>query len=127
MAKVGRPRKEIDATQFEKLCGLQCTEEDIAAFFDCSVDTIERFCKREYSMSFAEIFKIKRNLGKISLRKTQWKLAEKYPSMAIFLGKQYLGQTDKIEATVADIDPAIRNEIRDFLNDSGTDGTIGQS
>ena len=27
----------------------------------------------------------------------QWKLAEKNTSMAIFLGKQYLGQRDNIE------------------------------
>ena len=124
MAKTGRPKKSIDAEQFSKLCGLQCTEEEIAAFFDCSVDTIERFCKREFGMTFAEIYKRKKDYGKISLRRTQWKLAEKYPSMAIFLGKQFLGQTDKIEATVAEIDPEARGEIEDFLNDSGADDNL---
>lgn len=126
MAKAGRPKKDIDAEQFVKLCGLQCTEEEIAAFFDCSVDTIERFCKREFGVNFAEIYKRKRDYGKISLRRTQWKLAEKYPSMAIFLGKQFLGQTDKIEATVAEIDPGARNEIEDFLNDSGADDNLSE-
>ena len=33
--------------------------------------------------------------GFISLRRKQFELAEKSPAMAIFLGKQYLGQTDK--------------------------------
>ena len=33
----------------------------------------------------------------MSLRRTQFKLAEKNPTMAIFLGKQYLGQRDNIE------------------------------
>ena len=126
MARTGRPRKNIDAEQFNKLCGLQCTEEEIAAFFDCSVDTIENFCKREFKMTFSEIYKRKRDYGKISLRRSQWKLAEKYPSMAIFLGKQFLGQTDKIEATVAEIDPGARNEIEDFLNDSGADDNLSE-
>ena len=120
MAKLGRPRKEINKQQFENLCGLQCTEEEVASFFDCSVDTVERFCKREYKATFAEVFKIKRGIGKISLRRSQMKLAEKYPAMAIFLGKQYLDQTDKIETTIAGIDDNLRTEIEDFLNDDGT-------
>ena len=38
--------------------------------------------------------------GKASLRRTQFKIAEKgNANMAIFLGKQYLGQTDKAEQT----------------------------
>ena len=36
----GRPRKEIDQEQFEKLCGLQCTEEEICAWFDISDKTL---------------------------------------------------------------------------------------
>lgn len=120
MARLGRPKKEINKEQFEKLCGLQCTEEEVASFFDCSPDTIERFCKREYKATFAEVFKKKRNIGKISLRRSQWKLAEKYPTMAIFLGKQFLDQTDKIEATVAEIDPQLRSEFEEFLNDEQT-------
>ena len=34
---------------------------------------------------------------KIKLRKNQFKLSEKSASMAIWLGKQYLGQRDTIE------------------------------
>ena len=123
---MARPRKKIDKDYFEKLCSLQCTEEEIAAFFDCSVDTIENFCKREYKDRFTEVFKRKRDVGRISLRRTQWKLAEKSPTMAIFLGKQFLGQTDTIEATVAEIDPNTRKEIEDFLNDTGENGDLDE-
>ena len=42
---MARPKKEIDQEQFEKLCGLQCTKEEVADWFDCSEDTIERWCK----------------------------------------------------------------------------------
>lgn len=123
---MARPRKKIEKDYFEKLCSLQCTEEEIAAFFDCSPDTIERFCEREYKERFAEVFRKKKDVGKISLRRTQWKLAEKSPTMAIFLGKQFLGQTDKIEATVAEIDPNTRQEIEDFLNDTGENGDLDE-
>ena len=97
MAKGGRPRKEIDLEQFKKLCGMQCTLAEIAGFFDCSEDTIENWCKRELKSSFSDSFKQYSAAGKISLRRSQFKLAERSASMAIFLGKQYLGQRDHIE------------------------------
>ena len=95
----GRPKKEIDKKIFENLCGLQCTLEEIAGVFDCSVDTIERWCKREYRETFAEVYKKHSAKGKMSLRRTQFKLAEKSAAMAIFLGKNYLGQKDNIIET----------------------------
>lgn len=91
---MGRPRKEIDQKIFENLCGYQCTLEEIAGIFECSPDTIERWCKREYKETFAEIYKKHSMKGKMSLRRYQFKLAEKSAAMAIWLGKQYLGQTD---------------------------------
>ena len=87
---------KINKDQFEKLCALQCTEQEIASFFDVSVDSLERFCKNEYGCRFAEVFKKKKDMGKISLRRTQFKQAEKSTSMAIWLGKQYLGQADHV-------------------------------
>lgn len=104
---MARPNKEIKQSEFEKLCAMQCTQEEIAAFFDCSVDTIERFCKREYKKSFADIFKEKREIGKISLRRSQWKLAENNPTLSIWLGKQYLGQHDQVKL---DVNQKITNE-----------------
>ena len=95
----GRPRKEIDNKIFENLCGLQCTLEEIAGVFDCSVDTIERWCKREYGETFADTYKKHSAKGKMSLRRAQFKLAEKSAAMAIFLGKNYLGQKDSIIET----------------------------
>lgn len=98
---MARPVKEINKEQFESLCNLQCTIEEIAGFFKCSSDTIERWCKRTYDEGFADTYKKYSQNGKISLRRYQYKLAEKNPSMAIWLGKQWLGQTDKIEATTS--------------------------
>lgn len=94
---MARPRKEIDGEQFKKLCAIQCTLAEIAGWFDCSEDTIERWCKRTFGKGFADTFKTHSQSGKISLRRYQFKLAEKNAAMAIFLGKQYLGQRDIIE------------------------------
>lgn len=90
----GRPRKEIDKVQFEKLCSILCTKEEIAGWFECSEDTIERWCKREYKTNFAEVLKRKSQKAKISIRRSQLKMAEKNVTMSIWLGKQYLGQKD---------------------------------
>ena len=104
MARVGRPSIQIDKAQFEKLCGIHCTQEEIAGWFNCSVDTIERWCKNTYSVGFAETYKKYVGMGNISLRRMQFKQAERSASMAIFLGKQWLGQTDKIEQTVHEVE-----------------------
>ena len=92
--KGGRPRIQIDAAQFENLCKLQCTQTEIAGWFNCSPDTIERWCIRNYKMPYNEAYAIYSEAGKISLRRAQWQMAQKNASMAIFLGKNYLGQSD---------------------------------
>lgn len=99
---MARPKKEIDKVQFEKLCALQCTEEEIAAWFDMSADTLDRECKDKYGAGFSECFKTYARKGRISLRRAQFKLAETNPSMAIFLGKQYLGQSEKASVEVSE-------------------------
>ena len=95
MARTGRPRAEIDARQFENLCKMQCTEREICSWFGITDKTLTAWCKRTYHKTFSEVFKEKREAGKISLRRTQFQLAEKSPAMAIFLGKQYLGQQER--------------------------------
>lgn len=99
---MARPVIEIKQEHFENLCNLQCTLDEIAGFFKCSSDTIERWCKRTYNESFAEAYKKHSQNGRISLRREQWKLAQKgNASMLIWLGKQWLGQTDKVEQTTS--------------------------
>lgn len=100
----GRPKVEIDQKLFKRLCSMFCTKEEIAGVFECSEDTIERWCKRTYHMNFADVFKKECAHGKISLRRNQFKLSEKSAAMAIFLGKNWLGQSDKIEQTVTEIE-----------------------
>ena len=99
MAKTGRPKKEINIDVFENLCGIFCTQEEIADVFDCSIDTINRWCKRTYGTTFAETYKKKCANGKMSLRRWQMQSAKNgNVSMQIFLGKVYLGQKECEEA-----------------------------
>lgn len=91
---MGRPPIEIDEKAFENLCALQCTLSEIAYFFNCSEDTIERWCLRTFDEGFADTYKKHSAKGKISLRRIQFRLAENNVSMAIWLGKQILNQKD---------------------------------
>lgn len=100
MSKTGRPQLNIPQDQFENLCRIQCTETEICAFFNISSDTLLRWCKRTYGKSFAEVFAEKKEIGKISLRRMQYRHAEHNPAMAMFLGKQWLGQRDRFETTI---------------------------
>ena len=93
---MARPKVIIDKPGFINLCELQCTLNEIAGFFDCSHDTIERWCKKEFKMTFGDVFAQYRSKGLISLRRNQFKLAEKNATMGIWLGKQVLGQKDII-------------------------------
>lgn len=97
---MARPVKNIDKKIFENLCMIQCTEEEMCDVFEVNTDTLNKWCKKNYTdekgkpMCFSEVFRQKRGKGRTSLRRKQWNLADKNAAMAIFLGKQYLGQKD---------------------------------
>ena len=88
---MARPKIKIDYSIVEKLANIQCTQEEIANFLDISVRTLQR------DEEFCRIYKKGQDNGRMSLRRYQYKLAEKNTAMAIWLGKQYLGQKDKLE------------------------------
>ena len=121
---MARPRIEIDKSQFEKLCSIQCTENEIAGYFNCSVDTIERWCRREYKEGFADIYSKKRGIGKISLRRAQFRMAETNPTMAIWLGKQYLGQAERQEIAVSVNDDDTIREMENYFNEQKANSAV---
>jgi len=92
-----RKKIEINFKELEKLCFLQCSELEVAEWFHCSIDTIARRVREKFGVSFAEYFAKKRVGGLISLRRNQFNLTRKSAAMAIFLGKNYLGQKDAHE------------------------------
>ena len=82
----GRPHKEIDLEQLERLAMIQCTYEEIAACMKCDIDTIR--------INYSEIIEKGKREGKKSLRRLQFEHAKKNAPMAMFLGKVYLDQVD---------------------------------
>lgn len=105
MAKMGRPSTEFDKKAFADLIGFGCSQEEICWFFrdketgiSANPDTLSRWCKRTYGMTFQEFKKQNELMSlKIQLRKNQLDLSKKSAAMAIFLGKNYLGQRDSVE------------------------------
>ena len=96
--KLGRPRFEFTPKvldQIEKLASVMCTLQEIGDIIGCSHDTIQRNQEAKEA--------IKRGVAnaKNTIRKTQFDIATKLNSsiMAMWLGKVYLGQTDKIQNT----------------------------
>jgi len=85
---MARPKLDIDGELVQKFAQLGCTGEEIANYFGCSTDTIER--------RFAgEVRKGRSNL-RMSLRQWQLKSAERgNVAMMIWLGKQMLGQVER--------------------------------
>jgi hypothetical protein len=91
---VARPETKIDLIELEKLCGMQCTDEEIAAFFGVSIRTIAR--RRQVS-KFHEIMEQGRAKGRVSVRRSLFKLANGGNiAAAIFLAKNLLGYKDVV-------------------------------
>ena len=82
---------------FEKLCGVQCTKLEICEYYRISEKTLDRLVKSNYGKTFSLVFAEKRTIGLISLRRSNFRLADKHPAMAIFMSKNYLGMKDKQE------------------------------
>src|SRR6267154_4839394 len=93
-------RVEIDFVELEKLCVLHCSDREIADWFGVSLRTIER---RRHEPEFAAVMDRGRSKGKISVRRMQMKLLEAGNcTMAIWLGKNMLGQSDHVAHDIDD-------------------------
>lgn len=88
----GRKPVVIDLVELEKLCSLQCTDEEIGAFFGVTTRTIEL---RRKQPKFAEVMARGHAKGRISIRRAQTKLLEAgNAALCIWLGKALLGQRE---------------------------------
>lgn len=92
--KVGRPKFIIDYDAVERLASIMATQEEIAHFLGCSVRTLQR------DEEFSHVYKRGLDKGKLSLRRKQFKMSDRNATMAIWLGKQYLGQTDVMQQDI---------------------------
>lgn len=112
-SKMGRPLKDFDKKVFVDLIGIGCGCDEICWFFrdesgkPANIDTLSRWCVREFGMTFKE-YRQKNGAMflKIQLRKNQIALSKTSAAMAIFLGKNYLGQADE---------PVVKDNDNDLL------------
>lgn len=75
------------------LSSIHCTKEEIAAVTGVSNDTLER--------RFMPELETGRLVGKVSLRRKQYEMfMQGDKTMAVWLGKQYLGQRDKLDLSL---------------------------
>ena len=89
-----RPKVKIDIVELEKLCGLQCTDEEIAAWFGVCTRTIERLRKNP---KFSESMNQNKAKGRVSVRRSLFRLsASGNIAAAIFLAKNLLGYKDYV-------------------------------
>ncbi len=97
--KGGRPRKlTADKATIDQITGMAaifCTKSEVCAVLRVSRPTLDRFFadNPEVLAAYEDGF----GAGQMSLRRKQFKLADKNAAMAIFLGKNVLGQSDKQE------------------------------
>jgi len=93
---MARPKKyNIDTKEIYKLASYGCTNTEIADFYGCDESLIRK--------SYSEFLTKGRANVKIRLRRLQWDSAEAgNVTMQIFLGKNILGQQDKIEQAELD-------------------------
>ena len=85
--------KHIDPIEVEKLAAMACTADEIAAFFDCSQDTIER--------NFADALKKGRAKGRMSMKRSLFQKVQAGDLGAmVWWGKNFAGMSDKVEQKI---------------------------
>jgi AraC-like DNA-binding protein len=98
-SKMGRPPIDIDMDQLAALCRMKPTQEDCAAFFKCSPDTIANKIKDETGLTFSEFREQSLVHTRFDLIRKAIKKADHSDTMHIFCLKNLCGWSDKTEAT----------------------------
>lgn len=111
----GRPKyilNDAGKKLIEDLATFSCTDVEIASIMGVSIDTLQSY---DNVGAFTECKQKGKEKGKGSLRRKQFEIAMKgNVTMLVWLGKQYLGQREKIEASVETDDEKMR-EMQEFL------------
>lgn len=98
MAETGRPPFRIDWDVVDKLLQVHCTGTECASNLGVHAQTLYHACEREKGMGFTDYALKMREKGNTILRAAQANkaLVDKDNTLLIWLGKVWLGQTDKI-------------------------------
>lgn len=110
----GRAKGHIDWSQFEKLCALQCSQVEIASILNISPGNLRDRVQDYYQHPYDVVCASFREVGKVSLRRNQFKMSEQNAAMAIWLGKQWLGQ--KEQAQVMEVPIELKKNFEDLMS-----------
>lgn len=111
---------DLNWSEIDRLLAIGSIGEEVAAFLGIDYETLARHCKQEKGLSFEDYAKRGNTNFKVSLRRLQARAAAGYteiirdeenriirrqynpPSvtMQIWLGKQFLNQSDRVEQTL---------------------------
>jgi hypothetical protein len=95
---MGRKKINIDWDKVDGYLKAQCSGLGIASILGICEDTLYRRCVLEKKQEFQEYAAFKKGEGREILRAKQFKAAmDGDKTMLIWLGKQYLEQSDKID------------------------------
>lgn len=94
------PNKEIVLANVMYWMDLGATAQEIAGSHYVSVDTLDRRLKEFTGMSFADLREKVCGGAKLKLRNNQFKMSENNATMAIWLGKQWLGQKETTDVNL---------------------------
>lgn len=104
---MGRPRRtwdEGDVETFRGLCKIMCTKAEICSVMRLDPKTLDRLVNEALGaevphdgerLTFAEAFEALSASGRMSIRRKQFEMAmEGDRTMLVWLGKNYLGQSE---------------------------------
>jgi AraC-like DNA-binding protein len=112
--KLGRPEFKIDMVQLAALCRMKPTAEDCAAFFKCSVDTIERRIKEATELTFLEYREQYLVHGRFDLiRLAVQKASEGDNDMIKFCLKNLSGWSEKGEALAVNVTNTLELKVQE--------------
>ncbi len=119
--KTGRPKINVDWKLIKNMCEIQCTLEEIAHVSGISKSSLQRHCKKDLGITFETLLKKERQGGLVSLRRMQFQHAQESVAMCIWLGKQYLGQQDKVDPKVDDLQSINLIKVDEMIEETNED------
>jgi len=120
----GKPHTKLDLSKLEYLMVIQCTQQEIADMLEMHIDTLRDLIPRYYTnennekYTYSKLYKEMLSKGLCSLRRSQWKKAidKDNTTMQIWLGKQYLNQSDKAIIQETDTDATtVEYDVRESM------------
>lgn len=121
-------QRELDRKQFEGLCGMQCSVEEVRGWFGCDETALNAWCMDTYGEDFRSAFNRLTMLGRIVLRRDQVAAAKKNVSMARHLEAQRAGHDappqKRKNYRLTDAYKELRQSMLQNLSDRDLDGDV---